>query len=94
MPRIFISYRRDDSANFTGRIHDHLERAFGHDSIFKDVDKIELASDFRKAIEKELHKTDILVAVIGPHWLGSVDSKVGVAWIRTTTTFVTKLVRR
>ncbi len=42
-PRIFISYRRDDSAGHAGRIHDRLNREFGGDLLFMDVDAIALA---------------------------------------------------
>jgi hypothetical protein len=33
MPKIFISYRREDSEQVTGRIHDRLEPCFGRDSV-------------------------------------------------------------
>src|SRR5437588_12085799 len=47
MPKIFISYRRDDSEHITGRIYDHLEPRFGHDNVFMDVDAMLLGVDFR-----------------------------------------------
>src|SRR5438132_940623 len=37
---IFISYRRADSMDATGRIHDRLTEHFGRESIFIDVDTI------------------------------------------------------
>ena len=37
---IFIAYRRDDSADTAGRMFDNLEREFGEERIFKDVDSI------------------------------------------------------
>jgi hypothetical protein len=43
---IFISYRRDDSADIAGRIYDRLVQRFGEDSVFKDVDSIPSASTF------------------------------------------------
>jgi hypothetical protein len=36
--RIFLSYRREDSADVVGRIFDHLERRFGRDCLFLDID--------------------------------------------------------
>jgi len=36
--KVFISYRRDDSAGHAGRVHDRLEREFGRDLLFMDVD--------------------------------------------------------
>ena len=36
--RIFISYRRADSAGYAGRIYDRLTAHFGEDAVFMDVD--------------------------------------------------------
>jgi hypothetical protein len=35
---VFISYRRDDSADVTGRIHERLWQRFAKDVVFKDFD--------------------------------------------------------
>ena len=40
MPKIFISYRRDDSAAQAGRLYDRLEGHFGQGQVFMDVDAI------------------------------------------------------
>jgi hypothetical protein len=39
--KIFISYRRADSANITGRIHDRLIGRFGRENVFMDVDDMQ-----------------------------------------------------
>jgi|HubBroStandDraft_6_1064221.scaffolds.fasta_scaffold441907_2 hypothetical protein len=41
MARIFLSYRREDSAGHTGRILDHLSSRFGSGRVFMDVEGIE-----------------------------------------------------
>ncbi len=41
MPRIFISYRRDDSAAHAGRLYDRLIDHFDQQSVFMDVDTIQ-----------------------------------------------------
>ncbi|GAB4572673.1 MAG: hypothetical protein Kow0077_12720 [Anaerolineae bacterium] len=69
MPRIFISYRRSDSIAITGRIYDHLVRAFGEDQVFKDVDDIPLGADFRQVLQREVGGCDILLVIIGPRWV-------------------------
>lgn len=71
MPRIFISYRRDDSADIVGRIYDHLVARLGGDTVFKDVDSIPLGADFRATIGNAIAKCEVLLAVIGPDWLDS-----------------------
>ena len=68
MPNIVISYRRDDSEAHAGRIYDRLEREFGRDHVFMDVDRIEPGEDFVEEIEKAVSSCDVLIAVIGPAW--------------------------
>ena len=41
--KVFISYRRDDSAGHAGRVHDRLAHEFGANLLFMDVDSIPLA---------------------------------------------------
>ncbi len=73
MTRIFLSYRRADSADITGRIDDRLLIAFGRKSVFKDVDSIPLGSDFRKHLASAVSKCDVLLVVIGKDWLSAPD---------------------
>ncbi len=70
MPRIAISYRRDDSAAITGRIFDRLVAHYGGDSVFRDVDNIPLGVDFREHINTVLARTDITLVVVGKRWFG------------------------
>jgi hypothetical protein len=48
MPRVFISYRREESELIAGRIYDHLTSRFGPHNIFRDLDSIPPGVDFRK----------------------------------------------
>lgn len=68
MPRIFVSYRRVDSAAIAGRIYDRLNATFGSD-VFKDSYSIKPGDDFRDAIRKAVTNVDVLIVVIGPDWL-------------------------
>jgi WD40 repeat protein len=70
MPIIAISYRRADSEAVTGRIFDRLASRYGKEAIFRDIDSIPPGIDFRVHINDMLRKTNILIAVIGPSWLG------------------------
>ena len=67
--RVFMSYRRDDSADITGRIYDRLAPHFGRDAVFKDVDSIPLGIDFRKHLQDAVGQCSVLVAIIGKRWL-------------------------
>jgi len=69
MTKIFLSYRREDSADIAGRIFDHLERRFGRDRLFLDVDAIRYGDDFRRRIGEALDQTGVLLAIIGDRWL-------------------------
>ncbi len=68
-PTIFISYRRDDSADVTGRLYDRLTTEFGREHVYKDVDTIPLGVDFREHINALVGTCDVVLAVIGRHWL-------------------------
>lgn len=69
--KIVVSYRRADSDAIAGRIRDRLVIQFGEDAVFMDIDSIPFGADFRAQIDAALHDTDVLIAVVGPHWLGT-----------------------
>ena len=74
MPKIFLSYRREDSAGVAGRIYDRLRDHFGPDAVFFDVDSVPFGVDFQEHIESVLSHCDVFLAVIGPHWAGESDT--------------------
>lgn len=67
---VFISYRRDDSADITGRIYDRLIQHFSREIVFKDVDSIPLGIDFRQHLEGALGQCRVLLAILGDQWMG------------------------
>lgn len=71
MPSLFVSYRREDSAGFAGRLTDALETRFGFGSVFRDVDDIEPGADFEAAISRCLQQVQAVLVVIGPRWLSA-----------------------
>lgn len=76
MARVFLSYRRDDSAGFAGRLADALEARFGADRVFRDVDDIRPGEDFAQAIQTQLEDVGAVLVLIGPRWLTmSVDGR-------------------
>jgi hypothetical protein len=70
---IFINYRREDSAGHAGRLYDALSRRFGDDHVFMDVDAIEPGDDFAEVVEQKVGSCDVLIALIGRHWLTATD---------------------
>ncbi len=69
MPRIFISYRRDDSQITTSRLADHLKAHFGADNVFYDMESIPKGSDFSKFIKSYIEKSDVMLVMMGDQWL-------------------------
>jgi TIR domain-containing protein len=69
MPKLFISYRREDSAVVAGRIFDRLQAHFGRSSVFMDVDSIPYGTDFRKHLTDAVAQCDVMLALIGGDWL-------------------------
>jgi hypothetical protein len=70
MPRIFVSYRRDDTGGHAGRLCDRLSERFGKGQIFRDLDAIDPGADFVAAIQKAVAECDVLLALIGKRWTG------------------------
>jgi|SRR5271165_850293 len=71
--QIFISYRRDDSSAWAGRLYDRLIGHFPLNRIFFDVNNIAPGVDFVKAIEESMGSCDVLISVVGKHWLTATD---------------------
>jgi hypothetical protein len=79
MPRITISYRRDDSLDITGRIFDRLAGHFGREAVFRDIDSIPPGADFRRHIDRVLDESDIILAIVGPRWVGPDNERLRLA---------------
>ena len=73
-PRIFISYRREDSAGDAGRLADHLNRRIGSASVFLDIETIDPGADFERALTSSLQETAAMLVVIGPRWTALVKA--------------------
>lgn len=71
MAKIFFSYRRGDTAGYAGRLYDDLSSKFGEQVLFRDIDTIGAGADFVTAITDAVNGSDVVLAVIGPGWLGA-----------------------
>jgi TIR domain len=69
MSGIFISYRREDSAPYAGRLYDRLAGHFGAAQVFMDVDDIPPGADFAAHIDAKVASCDAMIVVIGKDWL-------------------------
>ncbi|MGH8866758.1 MAG: toll/interleukin-1 receptor domain-containing protein [Actinomycetes bacterium] len=71
--RIFISYRREETAYPAGWLYTRLAEHFGATGVFKDVDSIQLGDDFVEVITTAVGSCDVLLALIGEEWLTITD---------------------
>lgn len=68
--RVFISYRRDDSAAYlVPYLREDLETSVGQGNVFLDIDSIPLGADFRSHIHRSIQRADVVLVLIGPQWL-------------------------
>ena len=74
VPTILISYRREDTAAYAGRLADRLKAHFGRDNVFVDIDTIQPGEDFLDAIDQSLRSSSVVVALIGREWLNAADA--------------------
>lgn len=70
---VFISYRRADSAAYTGRLYDYLTDHFHRDRIFIDLDDISVGEKFPEVLDKALTTSSAMIVMIGPNWASSKD---------------------
>ena len=69
--RIFISYRRADTANQAGWLAERLAGRYGRPQVIKDVDSIQLGNDFAEVIAAAVTSSDALLPLIGHQWLAA-----------------------
>ena len=70
--RIFISYRRDDSRGYAGRLQSDLSRRFADEAVYRDVETPP-GVDFGEHITSLVDRCNVVLAIIGPSWLDARD---------------------
>lgn len=65
---VFVSYRRSDTAAYTGRLYDFLTDHFHRDLIFVDLDDIAAGDRFPDVLDKALETSSAMLVMIGPNW--------------------------
>ncbi len=70
MPKkVFLSYRRDDTAAAAGRVYDRLSQLLSKANVFFDVNAISGGEDFERKIASEIGRSDVVLIFIGNRWL-------------------------
>jgi formylglycine-generating enzyme required for sulfatase activity len=74
MSGIFVSYRRDDTRHFAGRLVDRLKRDLPEADVFMDIDNLRPGDVFDTVIDGTLGHSAVVLALIGPQWLRCNDA--------------------
>lgn len=74
-PKIFISYRHDDSSGYVNHLHETLARQFGDDHVFRDIRDLKPGVDFVDVIKTEVDSCDVVLVVIGKAWVSVIKQK-------------------
>jgi len=74
--KIFISYRRTDTADFTVALYNQLLDYFREDMIFKDINTIQPGQQFAEVLEAALDSCAVVLVVIGPGWVGKESNRL------------------
>jgi TIR domain len=73
-PKVFISYRREDTAGHAGRLYDTMAARFGQPNVFVDVD-LAPGIDFVQRISEAVGECRVLLVIIGPRWASLTDDE-------------------
>ena len=76
MAGIFVSYRRRDRPIATRFLVAKLDEHYGSDHVFHDLNDIDIGEHFLDRIKRALDESAVLLAVIGPDWLGNYREKL------------------
>jgi hypothetical protein len=67
--RVFISYRREDTAPAAGRVYDRLCQLLSKPNVFFDVSTIAGGEVFDRKLMSEIERSDAVLVFIGKLWL-------------------------
>lgn len=68
-PKLFLSYRRLDAEDISGRVYDSLSREHGKKRVIKDVNSFPPGVDFEDYIAEVIPSCTAVLVLISPSWL-------------------------
>ena len=71
--RVFISYRRADSAEAAVHLQATLAQRFGAEAVFRDQTGLRPGQDFPRELEQAIQRSTAVIALIGRRWAGLAD---------------------
>ena len=75
MAGIFISYRRQESTKDARSLYERLRGEFGREGVFIDLEGLDYGVDFVESLNVQLQDCQVLLALVGPHWLTAQDGR-------------------
>ena len=66
-PKLFISYRREETASHAGRLYDAMAARFGERNVFMDIE-LEPGIDFVDRITEVVGSCHVFLVIVGPTW--------------------------
>lgn len=69
--RVFISYRREDTAPAAGRVYDRLCRLLSKSNVFFDVSTLAGGEIYDRKLMSEIERSEAVLVFIGKSWLVS-----------------------
>ena len=66
-PKLFISYRREETASHAGRLYDAMAARFGERNVFMDI-QLEPGIDFVDRIAEVVGACHVFLVIVGPTW--------------------------
>ena len=73
--KIFISYRRSETAWAARALFERLWREFP-ERVFIDIEGLSLGIDYTQVIDEHLDGCEVMLALIGPNWLAEIRSRL------------------
>lgn len=69
MRKLFVSYRRDDTADFVDQFVDSLEACLPGYEIFRDIGGIKVAEDWVDKLRDQIDRSGMVLLLIGAKWM-------------------------
>jgi SIR2-like domain/TIR domain len=74
--RVFISYRRSDAPSASRQLAEALKLRFGAEEVFFDTRDVAAGTEWRSDAVRRVQEADVVLAIIGPHWLAVTEERV------------------
>ncbi|MGE0856596.1 MAG: toll/interleukin-1 receptor domain-containing protein [Hyphomicrobiaceae bacterium] len=75
-PKLFLSYRREDSAGDARSIFGVLKKYFGDNNVFFDVQSISAGDRFEDVLRQCLRESDVFIPIVGTQWLHQLNRRL------------------